>query len=194
MMKRFLKLGITAIVLVGCSGNDQLAEQIQQDIVANGGTSVKAVTCPGGSRPEPGQSFECVGEMDNGYTFTITVQAQDNNGTFTWDVPHAKGLVNIPKLESEIQENLSTEVGTKPTVTCGGVYKAVKPGEGFECRLTYKIANPAPKSGNSAKGKAAPTPPPIEVTQTEKVNVTTDDSGNISWQRLPPKLAAKPTT
>lgn len=194
MMKRFLGLGITAIVLAGCSGKDQLAEQIQRDIVANGGTSVKTVTCPSGSRPEPGQSFECVGEMDNGYTFTITVQAQDNNGTFTWDVPHAKGLVNIPKLESDIQENLSSEVGTKPTVACGGIYKAVKPGEGFECRLTYKIAKPAPKSGQPVKGKPAPPPPAIDVTQTETVNVTTDNNGNISWQRIPPRMAAKPTT
>ncbi|MDX2240301.1 MAG: DUF4333 domain-containing protein [Leptolyngbyaceae cyanobacterium bins.302] len=193
-INQVLWLGVGAIAIVGCSNDSQkIAAQIQQDITANGGTSLKTVTCPSGVKPEPGKTFECVGEMDNGYTFTITVQPQDDKGTaFTWDVPHAKGLVNVPKLESVIQENLSTEIGSKPTVACGGIYKAVKPGEGFECQITYKLLKPAPKPAKSAKGKPAKAEKPIAVTQTEKVTVTTDDSGNVSWQRVLPQIATKP--
>lgn len=182
--------------LVACSGlnHQKIAAKIQQDITSNGGTSVKAVTCPAGIKPEAGKSFECVGEVDNGYTFTINVQQQDAQGNVTWDVPHAKGLINVPKLERLVQENLTAEIGTQPTVACGGVYKAVKPGEGFECQLTYQTTKPAPKPAKPAKGKPAKPSPPIEVTQTEKVKVTTDDKGNVSWQRLLPGLAANPTS
>lgn len=186
-------LGAGAIVLTGCSGNSQkISEQIQQDIISNGGTSLKTVICPGGIKPEVGKSFDCVGKMDNGYTFTIAVQPQDDKGQMTWDVPHAKGLLNIPKLESVMQENLASEVGTKPAVRCGGIYKAVKPGEGFECQLTYKKLKPAPKPVKLVKGKSVQAQKPIEVTQSETINVTTDDSGNVSWQRILPKIAAKP--
>lgn len=188
-------LSLGAIAIAGCNGNNQkIAEQIQQDIVSNGGTSLKSVICPNGIAPEAEQSFECVGKVENGYTFTIPVQSKDDKGTLTWDVPHAKGLLNIPKLEGVIQENLTAEIGTKPTVTCGGIYKALKPGEGFECQLSYKKLKPTPKPAKPTKGKPTQPPKPIKVTQTEKVNVTTDDSGNISWQRILPKVAVKPKT
>lgn len=187
-------LGMGAIAIVGCGGvnSQKVADQIRQDITTNGGTSVKAVTCPGGVKPEAGKSFACIGEMDNGYTFTITVQQQDDKGTFTWDVPHAKGLINVPKLESTIQETLTTELGTKPTIACGDTYKALNPGESFECKLSYKRLQPAPRPTKPAKGKPAPAAKPVEITQTEKINVTTDSNGNVSWQRIPPRLTAAP--
>jgi len=191
-------VGVSAIAIVGCGGIDhqKIADQIKQDVTSNGGTSVKAVTCPSGVKPEAGKSFECVGEMDNGYTFTIAVQQQDDNGTMTWDIPHAKGLINVPKLENTIQATLTTEIGAKPAIACDGVYRAVSPGEGFECQLTYqKVVKPTPKPGKPAvTTQPSPTTKPLEVTQTEKVSVTTDTSGNVTWQRVLPKLAAKPAS
>ncbi len=193
-LTRGLGVGAIAIALGGCGGIDhqKVAAQIQQDITSNGGTSVKAVTCPSGIQPEAGKSFECVGEMDNGYTFTIAVQQQDDNGNLTWDVPHAKGLINIPKLESNIQETLTTEIGTKPAIACGGIYKAVTPGQGFDCQVTYTALKPVPKPAKPTAKKPAPAAKPIPVTRTEKVTITTDSNGNVSWQRILPNLAAKP--
>lgn len=188
--------GASAIALAGCGGlnHQKLADQIKQEITSNGGTSVKAITCPSGIKPEAGKNFECVGEMDNGYTFTIAIQQQDDQGNLTWDIPHAKGLINVPKLESAIQDTLTTEIGTKPAIACGGVYKPVPPGEGFECQLTYQTMKPAPKPAKAVSNKKPKPAPPITVTKTEKITVTTDASGNVSWQRVLPKLAATPTT
>ncbi|EKQ70741.1 hypothetical protein OsccyDRAFT_1046 [Leptolyngbyaceae cyanobacterium JSC-12] len=187
---------LCVVGLVACGGlnHKKIAETIQQDITSNGGTSVKGVTCPSGIKPEAGKSFECVGEMDNGYTFTITVQQQDANGNVSWDVPHAKGLINVPKLESSIQEALTSEIGTNPSIACGGVYKAVKPGEGFECQVAYKVTKAPPKPKTAPKGKPSKPTPPIQVTQTEKINVSTDADGNISWQRILPNLAKASST
>ena len=180
-----------AIVLPACGLNHkQIAGRIQDDIVTNGGTSLKSVTCPRGIKPEAGKTFECVGEMDNGYTFTIPVQQQDNEGNISWDVPHAKGLVNVPKLQALMQETLTTEVGTNPSINCGGIYKPVTPGEGFECQFSYK-ATKQTSPAKTIKGKSAKSSKPIEVTQTEKITITTDDKGNVSWQRVLPRLAAK---
>lgn len=189
VQKRLLMV-MGAIGLSACGLNhNQIAERIQADIVTNGGTSLKAVTCPKGVKPEAGKTFECVGEMDNGYTFTIPVQQQDGKGNVTWDVPHAKGLINVPKLQALMQETLTAEVGTNPSINCGGIYKPVTPGEGFECQLAYKVTKQP--TGKSTKGKSAKPGKPIEVTQTEKITITTDDKGNVSWQRVLPGLAAK---
>lgn len=188
-------LTICLLTLAACnSGLDhkKIAETIQQDIVKNGGTSLKAVTCPGNIKPEAGKTFDCMGEMDNGYTFTITAQQQDNKGGVTWDVPQAKGLVNLPKLEALMQTALTPEIGVQPAIQCGGIYKAVKPGDRFECQLSYKISKPVPKASPATKGKPIPAKKPLEVTQTEKIAVSTDGDGNVSWQRILPTLAAKP--
>uniref|UniRef100_A0A832GZR0 DUF4333 domain-containing protein n=1 Tax=Oscillatoriales cyanobacterium SpSt-402 TaxID=2282168 RepID=A0A832GZR0_9CYAN len=187
---------LCAVGLTACGGlnHKKIAETIQQDIASNGGTSVKEVTCPSGIQPEAGKSFECIGEMDNGYTFTIAVQQQDPQGTVIWDVPHAKGLINVPKLESSIQEALTTEIGERPSIACGGVYKAVKPGAGFDCQVVYKTAKVSPSSQKAPKGKPTKPSQPIQVTQTEKVNVTTDSDGNVTWQRILPNLAKATTT
>ncbi len=183
------------LTLTACNfgfDSKKVGESIQKDIVKNGGTSLKTVTCPGGIKPEAGKTFECVGEMDNGYTFTIVVQQQDNKGTVAWDVPQAKGLLNIPNLESLMQASLTTEIGAKPAINCGGIYKAVKPGERFECQLSYKMQKPAPKAVAPKKGKPAPASKPVEITQTEKISISTDGEGNVSWQRILPSLAAQP--
>jgi Domain of unknown function (DUF4333) len=190
---RSLLASIALISLTACGGlnGKKIAADIQEDVTKNGGTSLKTVTCPSGVEPQAGKTFECVGEMDNGYTFTVAVQQQDTKGNVTWDVPHAKGLINLPKLENTIQQALSTEIGSAPSVSCGGVYKAVNPGEGFECQVAYKTTRPAVPA-KSDKGKPSKPSKPVEATQTEKASITTDTDGNLSWQRVLPGLALKP--
>jgi Domain of unknown function (DUF4333) len=186
-------LGLILLSLTACGGLNQkkIADDIKEDITKNGGTSLKAVTCPGGVEPQAGKTFECVGEMDNGYTFSIAVQQQDTKGNVTWDVPHAKGLINLPKLENAMQEALSAEISSRPSISCGGIYKPVTPGEGFECQVAYKTTKAAPPAKPTAKTKPSKPAPPTEVTQTEKVAISTDTDGNVSWQRVLPNLALK---
>jgi hypothetical protein len=189
-------LGFGMVAIAGCTNtldNQKIAATIQQDIIKNGGNSLKQVTCPGNIKPEAGKTFDCVGEMDNGYRFTIAVKQQDAKGAIVWEVPTAKGLINLPKLEALMQEALATEIGTRPSVTCGGIYRAVPLGEGFECQVVYKVMKPAPMP-KPVKGKPVKPKPAIEVSQTEKISVTTDQDGNVNWQRILPGLAAKPNS
>ncbi|MBM0740501.1 DUF4333 domain-containing protein [Phormidium sp. CLA17] len=186
-------IGLCIVAIAGCANtvdHRKVANAIQQNIIKQGGTSVKEVTCPGNVLPQAGKTFTCVGEMDNGYTFTIPVKQQDARGAIVWDVPNAKGLINIPKLEASMQDAVASEIGTRPVVACGGVYRAVKPSEGFECQVAYKVMKPVPMP-KLMKGKPNKPKPPIEVSQTEKILVTTDGNGNINWKRVLPGLATK---
>lgn len=186
-MKIWLLAAFT-LPLMACGGLDQqkIAQEIQQDIVSNGGTGLKTVSCPQGVQAKAGQAFECIGEMDNGYTFAIAVQQQDDQGKVIWDVPHAKGLVNVSKLEAQMQETLTTEIEQPLSVSCGGMYKAVNPGEGFECQLSYEATQP-----NSKTTKPGGKPNASITTQVEKINVTTDPDGHVLWQRVLPNVAAQ---
>ncbi len=225
-----LLIGLTACSGGGLQG-ERIAQAIQDDVIKQGGTSLKAVTCPKEIKPEVGSTFDCIGEIDTGYTFTIPVKQNDDKGNVVWDVPNAKGLLNVPKLQTLIQEALQSELGARPVVECGGTYKPIKAGQTFDCKLDYKKPDPkqdakdgktgdkpaadiataqspaktAPdqaaagnaeadknsdksekgdKSGKPGKGKA------------EKILVTIDPQGNLSWQRVLPdsgkKVAAVP--
>lgn len=176
--------------LMACGGLDhqKIAQDIQQEVVRNGGVALQAVTCPQGIQPRAGETFECIGKMDNGYTFAISVQQQDEQGNVSWEIPHAKGLVNLTKLEALMQKTLASEIKSSPAVSCNGIYKAVTPGESFECQLSYSVPQPTSKTP-----KPSSQPTPASVTRVEKINVTIDLDGNVRWQRIPLKIPAKPT-
>jgi hypothetical protein len=153
--------GLMGLSACGSSGlqGDRIAQKIQDDVIKQGGTSLKSVSCPKAIKPEAGASFECLGELESGYTFTIPVKQTDAAGAVTWDIPNTKGLLNVAKLQTMIQDALQAELNTRPVVDCGGTYKPVKPGQSFDCRLDYKPADPKKdaKDGaqaGSAEGKA----------------------------------------
>ncbi|MBD2022679.1 DUF4333 domain-containing protein [Leptolyngbya sp. FACHB-36] len=173
---------------------DRVAQAIQQDIIKQGGVSLKSVSCPKGVKPEAEVTFECTGEMDNGYTFTIPVKQQDAQGSITWDVPHAKGLLNLVKFENLVQEVVQGEIGVRPLIRCGDGYKAVKPGQTFECQMERP---PEPKGKKPAAGiRASKTPVPAVVANTagkptkpDKIVVSIDTESNIAWERVIPGVA-----
>jgi hypothetical protein len=212
-----LVVGLT-VGLAACGGGglpgDRIAQSIQDDVIKQGGTSLKSVTCPKTIKPESGASFECIGEIETGYTFTIAVKQSDDKGNVVWDVPSAKGLLNVAKLQTLIQESLQSELGTRPVVDCGGTYKAIKPGQTFDCKLDYKQPDPKKDAaGKDAAGKdAAGDKPATDVASTpqkatpdatpgksgkpgkskpEKIVVTIDPQNNLSWQRVLPDAGVK---
>lgn len=223
------------IGLTACSGGglqgERIAQAIQDDVIKQGGTSLKAVTCPKNIKPEAGSTFDCIGEIDTGYTFTIPVKQNDDKGNVVWDVPNAKGLLNVPKLQTLIQDALQSELGARPVVECGGTYKPIKAGQTFDCKLDYKKPDPKQdskdgKAGDKPATETATAQSPAKTTsdqagasnpetdktsnksekgdksgkpgkgKAEKILVTIDPQGNLSWQRVLPdsgqKVAAAP--
>lgn len=178
--------------LVACGqtvDSDRLAQTIQQGVIKQGGVTLKSVTCPKGVKPEAGRSFECVGELDTGYTFTIPVKQQDEQGNFVWDVPNTRGMLNLVKFETLVQDVVKTEVGSRPVIRCGQtLYRAVKPGETFECQLERK-----PEKASEKPSTAAKTAKAVKVVgKADKIVVNVDAQTNVSWQRIVPESARKP--
>ena len=188
-MKRSVLLVFGVLLLTACSKtlhDDRVAQSIQQDVIKQGGISLKTVTCPKNIKLEAGQSFECIGEIDTGYTFIIPVKQQDAQGTLLWDVPNAKGLLNLAKFETIVQESVQSEIGSRPLIRCGGTYKAVKPGQIFECAIEVKQPTPKPKVADP-KAQAVPLKTvALKPTQPDMIRVTIDPENNVNWQRVIP--------
>ena len=184
----------TLLSLTACSktlDSEKIAQTIQQDVIKQGGISLKSVTCPRKIEPKANESFDCLGEMDTGYTFTIPVKQKDDQGSVTWDIPNTKGMLNLAKFETTIQESVQGEIGSRPIIRCGGDgYKAVKPGQTFECKVEVKKASNPSKNGQTkaqvvaGKPQPAPSTNPTKPKQPDRIVVAIDADGNISWQRV----------
>jgi hypothetical protein len=184
---RSLVMLLGSVAIAACSGGlkgDGIAQAIKEDVVTLGGTSLKSVICPAQITPQKDARFECTGELDTGYTFTIGVTQRDDQGSVVWDVPNTPGLLNMAKIETLIQDALKVELGDRPTVDCDGTYKPIRPGQSFDCKLEY--AN-RPKS--SAGGKSVPSA--LKQAPAEKIVVLIDQQGSIGWQRVFKNSGAK---
>lgn len=180
---RALALSIAGLLLVGCEktlDHETIAQAIQQDVIKQGGTSLKQVTCPQGIKLKAEAEFECIGEIDSGYTFAIPVKQKDDAGNVTWAVPNARGLLNLANLETQMQEALTRELGARPVVDCGdGSFKGVKPGQTFDCKLEVKP--PQPKQAKTGKPLKAVT---VKPKQPDIIRVVIDTDTNVNWQRI----------
>ena len=193
-MKRSVLLVFGVLLLAACSktlDDDRVAQSIQQDVIKQGGISLKTVTCPKNVKPEAGQSFECIGETDTGYTFTIPVKQQDAQGNLLWDVPNAKGLLNLAKFETIVQASVQSEIGSRPLIRCGGTYKAVKPGQTFECAVDVK-PTPKPKAADPTAQAVKLKTVALKPSKPDTILVSIDSDNNINWQRVIPG-AVNPT-
>ncbi|PSB25341.1 DUF4333 domain-containing protein [Stenomitos frigidus] len=195
-MNRFVLLTLGVLLLSACGktlDDDRVAQSIQQDVIKQGGVSLKTVTCPKNIKPEAGQSFECIGETDTGYTFTIPVKQQDAQGNVLWDVPNAKGLLNLAKFETIVQESVQGEIGSRPLIRCGGIYKAVKAGQTFECAIEVKQPTLKPKVIDPKSQAAKLKTVAVRPNKPDTIRVTIDPENNINWQRIIPGVV-NPTT
>jgi hypothetical protein len=162
----------------------QIADTIQQSIIKQGGISLKGVICPDRIKPATGQSFECFGELDTGKAVAIAVKQVDSQGTVTWDVPSVRGLLNLTKLETELQNAIKAETGVQPKVQCGSPFRSAKPGESFECKVLAQVAKKAgqkaatPVAQPSAKAGAKKKEPP------DTILVSINSEGNVDWQQV----------
>jgi hypothetical protein len=143
-------------------------------------------------KPEADQTFECLGTLDTGGTFAINVKQKDSQGTVLWDIPSVRGLVNVAKLETLLQETLISEIRTALRVECGDSYRAVRPGETFDCTV-HSAAKPLAASTKGTIAKAAAAPTLTGATKSaipKKIVVTMDAEGTINWQEVLPTTQA----
>ncbi|MBW4462401.1 MAG: DUF4333 domain-containing protein [Nodosilinea sp. WJT8-NPBG4] len=157
-----LALGLTA-----CGNQLDTAEvesAIQADIERQGRRlSLKAVLCPGDVSHQAEAYFRCVGEVEGGGTFTINVIQQDSQGTVTWEVPNSKALLNLPKVEDSIQQELSQAYSQRAQIDCGSAtYRVNQPGDRFECQVVGGVTT--------------------DTRTITAVLVSIDPGGNLSWQ------------
>lgn len=193
----FVLLSACVLGLVSCSkplDHLKIENNIRDSVIQQGGVSLKTVSCPNDVQPTANQSFTCLGTLDTGGTFAINVQQKDGQGTVLWDIPSVRGLVNIAKLETLLQETLTSEIRTALRVECGDSYRAVRPGETFDCQVQSAAKTLAATSTEGAIANASATSTPkaraTKSATPERITVTMDAEGNINWQEILPKSPA----
>jgi hypothetical protein len=177
-------LGLSLIFISGCSPStnkaiESLQTKILEDVVGQGGSSLKSVVCP--SDQQKAESFTCMGILESGNGFDIPVKFQAGE-KYAWEIVSINGLLNMSQLQSAIQSGLTAELGTA-TIDCGTstTYKAAKPGEQFECKVEGTKPADVAKSSDAAKSDKT------SAKKSGKVMVTIASSGNISWQQIVPE-------
>jgi hypothetical protein len=187
-------LGLSLILIGGCGQSNSAIESLQtkilEDVVSQGGDSLKSVICP--ADQAKAESFTCTGVLASGNGFDIAVKSQAGEN-HVWEIVSINGLLNMAQLQTAIQSGLTAELGNA-TIDCGTskTYKATQPGEQFECQVSgtkppadaktadTKTTNPPKTEADPSKTKG---PKP------EKV-VVTIAAGSISWQRILPEGTA----
>lgn len=125
--------------------------------------TLREVRCPEDVTPQAGAHFRCVGELEPEGTFTINVIQEDAQGNVTWEVPNSRVILNLARVEANIQEGLTKVFSKRVLVDCGSeLYRANQPGDRFECAIVGGL-----KVGAEAF---------------DSVLVRVDTNGNLNWQ------------
>ncbi|HEY9642443.1 MAG TPA: DUF4333 domain-containing protein [Coleofasciculaceae cyanobacterium] len=162
-----LLIGIAGLASCTPSLNVQSLEaNIKAQLEEQSDLKIKSVTCPTQISRKADTSFQCEGMLEPEKPFVIQVKQKDDQGQTTWEVPNSKGLLNLALLETEFQTAIANDTQTKPAVRCSSDrYRANRPGDSFDCQV---------KNAVLAKAKGL----------VEKVTVTIDPEGNVSWQQI----------
>jgi hypothetical protein len=199
---RFLLPCLLLPVTIGCSRSaaslEKLQSQILEDIVKQGGNSLKSVVC---SSKEGEKLPQCLGILASGSGVDIEVKQKDDQ-SYEWNIPSVKGLLNMLQVQTVIQDELRKGVG-EITLNCGGnqKYKDAKPGDMFDCQLTITqpvaiaqkpLPNGTKTSSDEAKSTDSTTSPKDEtllkpVPPPTKVAITILPSGDVNWQKVVPE-------
>jgi Domain of unknown function (DUF4333) len=168
---RLLLIVMSTIVLSSCARTlepSKVEDAIKADLTQQSDLSIKSFTCPSNVKIEPGSTFECAGELKPNGGFYVLVKQEDAARKVSWEVPNSWRLLNLAKLETEFKQKLQDQKQPELRVNCGGVYRATKPGDSFECKLLRKD-------------------------KSDVVLVRVEPEGKVTWQEVR-TLAAKPPT
>jgi hypothetical protein len=109
-----------------------LETQLQSTVSQTINAPLQAIDCPPRSALQGGERFDCQATTNN-QSFVVSVAITDASGQFEWQT---KGLVQLPKLEQFIQQQVREKGGGEVKAACGGTVRIVKPGDSFDCQVT----------------------------------------------------------
>lgn len=133
-------LGVGILGLAACGSTMDMAtieQTIKADIERQGRRlTLQKVSCPENVPPQAGAYFRCVGRLESEETFTINVIQDDSQGNVTWEVPNSRVMLNLAKVEANIQSGLTEAFGKRALIDCGSeLYRVNQPGDRFECSI-----------------------------------------------------------
>jgi hypothetical protein len=161
-------LPVCLLTLVGCNSLDvrSLEANVKTQLQEQGRLEVKSITCPEGISKQSGAVFQCQGALAPEGKFIVQVEQKDDKGQTRWEVPNSKGVLNLALLEAELTKEIAKDTKAEPAVRCGSDrYRVNRPGDSFDCQV---------KNAVLAKAKGV----------IQKVAVTIDTEGNVSWQQI----------
>ncbi|MEL6382774.1 MAG: DUF4333 domain-containing protein [Cyanobacteria bacterium J06626_18] len=168
------------LTLTGCFNRlntSAIEREIEAEIESQSRrVSIDEVRCPSGQYRQSGAYFRCVGFLRPEGQFTINVTQLDNQGAVEWDVPNSQIMLNMAKIEEDLEEAFSQEFRKRASIDCGEQYRINQPGEEFECFLIGSVLDG-----------------PSQITG---LIVRVDPEGNLNWyearEAIAP-VAADPT-
>jgi len=127
------------LTLTGCF-NRLNTEAVEQEIEAeiesqSRRLSLAEVRCPRDVYRQSGAYFRCVGYLRPEGEFTINVVQKDSQGSIEWDVPNSQVILNLAKIEDQLQQDFAQAFSKRASLNCGDLYRLNQPGEQFECEV-----------------------------------------------------------
>lgn len=109
-----------------------LEARLQTTVSQTINAPLQSIDCPPRPTLQAGDRFDCQATLDN-QSFVVSITITDAIGQFDWQT---RGLVQLPKLEQFIQQQIREKGGGEVTASCGGTIRIVKPGDSFDCQVT----------------------------------------------------------
>jgi len=126
--------------------------------------SIAEMRCPRDVYRQAGAYFRCVAYLRPEGEFTVNVVQQDAQGNIEWDVPNSAVILNMAKVEDQLQQGFAQAFAKRATVNCGPLYRLNQPGEEFECEVVGGVT--------------------VEQDQVTALVVKVDPEGNLNWYEL----------
>lgn len=123
--------------------------------------SLAEVRCPRDVYRQSGAYFRCVAYLRPEGEFTINVVQQDAQGSIAWDIPNSAVILNMAKVEDQLQQDFAQAFAKRATINCGDLYRLNQPGEEFECAVVGGVT--------------------VEQDQVTALVVKVDPEGNLNW-------------
>lgn len=170
---RIALLASGLLTLTGCF-NRLDTKAVEQEIEAeiesqSRRLSLAEVRCPRDVYRQSGAYFRCVGYLRPEGEFTINVVQKDSQGSIEWDVPNSQVILNLAKIEDQLQQDFAQAFSKRASLNCGDLYRLNQPGEQFECEVVGSVT--------------------VGQEQITALLVRIDPEGNLNWYEVRETIA-----
>ncbi|MDB9526200.1 hypothetical protein PN498_09400 [Oscillatoria sp. CS-180] len=172
-LSRMVLLAGGLLTLTSCF-NRLNATAVEQEIEAeiesqSRRLSISEVRCPRNIYRQAGAYFRCVGYLRPEGQFTINVTQRDSQGSIEWDVPNSQVILNVAKIEEDLEQDFAKAFSRRASLNCGDMYRLNQPGEEFECEVVGGVT--------------------VEQDEITALLVKVDPEGNLNWYEVRDAIA-----